>query len=238
MSEWREIWQSSLVAQKQFHINNNFSHFSKLLQDYPDDGMLFYVLGESYEVLNKLKEAKLNYSKAKDYLPVKHWKQIAELGIQRVESKLTTKEFEPGNSFYDIQWNTFHKLHKFVYLPDDVRYKAITAISSIDSDYENSVALFRTCLEISLKELLTDTTPFTSSDDKLVQLINEYCLQYIEGKHIKNQMKSLRVQGNNATHHNDFDSSVENLLTILDNFYKVMKVLNKNFKQIIGFIAE
>ena len=85
MSDWRAIWNQAINAKGQFIHSNNFSLFEYLLKKYPNDGMVYYVLGDAYECKNEKDKALEAYKTAYYLFPMPRWKQRAQDGIDRIE---------------------------------------------------------------------------------------------------------------------------------------------------------
>ncbi len=229
MSEWRSIWQESLLANRKMLQDDNHSEqaFSEVLSKYKNDGMVYYELGEAYELSGNYSLAINNYEKAKRLFPVPHWKYVASTSLQRIKDTIQDHHTDLQQPV-DIKWYYFHKFHALVYLPETyARYNSISAIAKIDSDPDLSISAFRKSLEVSLKELLN---PNEESNDRLEILIKRYIELYGDSKHLKSRMNTLRILGNEATHSLNSSFTEEDWKTCLREYFQVMKQINDDLK--------
>lgn len=238
MSVWRDIWQKALIAQRRMLQKGDFSEFDKVISEYSEDGMVNYVLAETYEITNDFDKAVEQFKLAQERLPVPHWKEVAQIGIDRCITKKEKGRYSPDKDFKSIKWSYFHRFHGLVYLPEkDVRYPAISAISKLDSEPKECFVTFRKCMEISIKRLVLQDVSLSETDD-LVVLQKAYCDAYPEAKQLNHDFNAIRIMGNDAIHDHPIEMNEENTLNVLRSFFKIMTQLNKDLEQIDKYKTE
>lgn len=162
MSEWRDIWKKTIIACQNTVLEKDYSgklFFSSLEKEYPNDKMINFEYGIAMETLKSFEEAKKAYKQASDELPVKHWRNVAELFLERLEEKIKQNGqyfINPSKSRAQIQWDAFYNMHSYIYLDSQIQYLAISSISRIDSEPEMAIAIFRICIEMALYFLFED----------------------------------------------------------------------------------
>lgn len=234
MSEWRDIWKESIIANRKmsFNLEEGIEDFTYLFRDYGDDGMLHYAMAEAYEHHKDLQNALNHYKKAKELFPVKHWKTVAISTINRIQSHKSAEQFFDSDIFEELLWQGFQKTYEFVYLDDFVRYVALSAFSRATSEWLLSLVDFRTVLELQIKsefpEIIEHLNKIKNNDYTLKEMIIElYNQNYIE-KEISGLMHEIRKAGNLAAHdshviENDKIPNVRNFIQILDFFNNTRK---------------
>ena len=171
--------------------------------------MVFYERAEAYELLEDRKNSKdyknalLNYEKAFERFPVDHWKEVAELGKNRILEKLSGKRKIDQN----LQWSIFHRIHALQDIDLITVFDALVAITLYDSEPHETALLLRCCLESIVLLLL----PNIGDDDKdkgLWVLINSLEDYYYKNNikieiGIISKMHKVRRIGNKAAHPKD-----------------------------------
>lgn len=167
MSEWRDIWKESLKANQLFaeDEDDGLTEFACLLREYGEDGMIHYAMGEALELKGNYNDALLEYKKAKELFPVKHWEIIAEDTIKRVSQKKTAEQFFDRDDFEECLWYGFQKIYEFVNLSSFVRYICLSAISRATSEWPLSLVDFRTVLEILLKTFFPEIEEYVRNEN-------------------------------------------------------------------------
>ena len=265
MSEWRDIWKTSIETCQNTIINKNKDGdlFKKLRnkkevdeyfqenEPYRDDRMVDFEEGIACECLGLYDKSINIYTKVSDEkegLPVKHWRKRANFFLERAIQKKQGRVFSDNlienlnlTDLFNVQWNTFYYLHSFVYLPNHIRYLAISSISRIDSEPQMAIVIFRTCMEEILRILHQDVynqnkkahydldsfinnlkdkgNLFQKNPDKK-QLESEYELS-----------KEIRVRGNDAAHGNPVNYNDSYLIDTLKYFLQIMDFSNKALKK-------
>lgn len=229
MSIWREIWKESVAANRIMAENeeDGLIAFHKLFQDYGDDGMIHYAKGQSYEYRKNRQKAIEEYSRAKDLFPVKHWKEVAENTIQRVQKNKTTEAFFDDNDFSQLLWLAFQKIWEYVRLDDFARYVALSALARGSSEWPLTLIDFRTVMEILIKNNYPEIVEYVKSQNNdeflLYKSIEELKKQQEIHKNICVAMNQIRKAGNNAVHDmeiSDYDKfdNVKAFLLVLQFF--------------------
>lgn len=214
MSEWRDIWKEALVANRKFLITKNYekSGFEDLIDQYKNDGMVYFCLAISYDFLNATQKAIENYNKAEHLFPVKHWQNVAIQFKNKISGKATV---------IDDQWKFFRQFHSFVYLPEEIRYKSISHISKIDSEPVEAFSSFRVSLEHALKFLLGKSS---SSRIELKDIIKEAKDKYKNLSDLEIEISKVKDAGDKAIHENDYVSKY--LYGNLSNYVEIMQTIN------------
>jgi tetratricopeptide (TPR) repeat protein len=145
MSAFREIWKKAIEANHELALNKakGESLFRKLLESFPNDGMVYYERAESYEYLRLLDLSESDYATAERFSPVRHWKEVAQKGVIRIQRK---RQSLPDDS-PDTLWGIFHRIHALPYLPHEVRVDALSAIARFDSEPHIASSQLRSCRE-------------------------------------------------------------------------------------------
>lgn len=166
MSKWRDIWARAIEANQQFAANRlkGEGEFKKLLQTYPNDGMIHYSRGEAYEYIKSFDLALADYEKAEGLFPIPHWKEVARIATDRVNHK---KSGLPAPA-QPIIWSTFHRVYAAPHIPHRIRVDALSAIARFDSEPHLSAAQLRSCLE-ELVIYLLDKASVNYSDKKWLE---------------------------------------------------------------------
>ena len=234
MSEWRDIWKESVIANRIMSINleEGIEEFTYLFRDYGNDGMLYYAMAEAYEYHKDLNNAIINYKKAKELFPVEHWKNVAESTIQRVIKNKTAEQFFDSDNFEEILWQGFQKTYEFIYLDDFVRYVSLSAFSRATSEWPLSLVDFRTVLELQIKcefpEIIESLIQKNNNDFTLKEMIIELYNQKYINKETSHLMHEIRKAGNLAAHdtevfEKDKNLNVKYFIEILDFFNETRK---------------
>lgn len=240
MSEWRDIWKRSMVANSKL-VFDEADGENEILQikeqfDLDEDGMLNYARAEAFELLEKYDEAKEEYAKARQLFPVPHWKEVCRRSIERIESQKKAEDYFDLNDFYDYLWFVYHKVYEFVYLNDFVRYVCLSALSRGSSEWPLSLVDFRTVLEMQINALLPD---YDESDDNNRDNLRDRIddLKYygiVTDEELLKAMHWVRKNGNKATHQIKNIGEISQMqaadlrleIRKLESFYKVLEFFN------------
>lgn len=185
MAVWRKIWQDSIATGKEMLLKNDQKGkiFEKLKQEYPGDAMIIFEEAIAFDCMKCYKQAIELYQKAINDLPVEHWKENARELCKKAERK-SEKIQIPKLTIYDannvkteeaainFKLDAYYYLHSYYYLPHNVRYLAISSMSRIDTESNMAIAIFRTCIEVSLKKAFEKEYNF-SKEDKLSYIIRK-----------------------------------------------------------------
>ncbi len=231
MSEWRDIWKESIVANRKMSLSleEGIEDFSYLFREYGDDGMLHFAMAEAYEFHNDLQNAVKHYQKAKELFPVEHWKAVADSTIQRIQSHKSAEQFYDPDIFEELLWQGFQKTYEFVYLDDFVRYVSLSAFSRASSEWPLSLVDFRTVLELQIKsdfpEIIEQIKEKRNKDFSLKEMIIElYNHNYID-KTTADLMHEIRKAGNLAAH--DSETIEKDKIPNVYNFLEILKFFNE-----------
>ena len=185
MAVWRKIWQDSIATGKEMLLKNDQKGkiFEKLKQEYPGDAMVIFEEAIAFDCMKCYKQAIELYQKAFEELPVEHWKENARYLLNKAEKKVINIQI-PKRTIADAEDATteeaaisfkldaYYYLHSYYYLPHNVRYLAISSMSRIDTESNMAIAIFRTCIEVSLKKAFEKEYNFTK-EDKLSYIIKK-----------------------------------------------------------------
>lgn len=269
MSEWREIWKKSIeIGQKALVDMDEFGILFESLRNtkdknglysYKNDKMVDFEEGIVYEYLGYFDRAIKIYEKLsskENGLPVEHWRKVANLFLGRTRQKKLGKRYSEnfGENFkeldyslklslYEIQWTAFYELHTFAFLPDHIRYLAISSMSRIDSEPAMAIVIFRTCLEGVLKILYP--VEYKKMEDKektLGYLINNlfnndklFTKKSEDAKKEDDLCYIIKERGNDAAHGIEVDYSNQFLCETIIMFIEIMKngnlIIYKNRKK-------
>lgn len=202
MSEWRDIWKKSLIANSQMFFNEEegLKKFDELIAKYGEDGMIYYAKAEAFELKGNKEKALENYEKAKKLFSVDHWKAVAEKSYSRVQNNKSAEETYNQNNFFDYLWFVFQKIYEFVYLGDFVRYVCLSAVSRASSEWPLSLIDFRTVLELIVNNLLESYQNDYEKNDLYQSIEDLKQKDIISNSEIIKTMHWIRRNGNKATH--------------------------------------
>lgn len=261
MSEWRDIWKISIetcqdtILQKDRNGNlfqelrnkKEIEEFFQESQPYKDDRMVDFEEGIACECLGQYDKAIKIYeevSNEKNGLPVKHWRKIADFFLERAKQKKQGRVFSDNiienlnlTDLFNVQWNTFYYFHSFIYLPNHIRYLAISSISRIDSEPQMAIVIFRTCMESVLSILYPDIyrkIKQNHSDlDTFINTLYEKGTLFLNISN-KDQLeleyelsKEIRLRGNAAAHGNPVNYNNSYLIDTLKDFLQIMDFSNR-----------
>lgn len=201
MSLWRKIWKDSIVANRVMaeDLQAGEKCFRLLLEKHGEDGMIHYVLGESWEFRKDFQKAVAEYEKAEANFPVPHWKKVARLAISRLQSGKSDELFFDTRFFEQAIQFAVQKCYEYVRLNDDECYKSISALSRGDSEWSQSLMIFRSVLETETRrcfpELVIDGLNYNLSN----------ALEVLENRgeipeDVYAAMKIVKENGNTAAH--------------------------------------
>ena len=221
MSIWRDIWKEAVSANQKMVLEEDSSAkaFSLLLEKYPNDGMVFYEMGEAYETMGDYDKATENYKKARELFPVPHWKNVAKFAMDRIEASPLHFDSVGYDKFYTLQWNAFHTMHTFAHLLDECRYLGISALSRIDSEAGSEIVHFRTAMEIEIRALFPDLIP-NPNDLCLGKILSKLKIAGVDWEVICD-MDNVRLKGNDSVQENTYDEKY--LSSTINSFIAVME---------------
>lgn len=241
MAVWRKIWQDSIEVGKEALLKNDQKGklFEELKQKYPDDAMVIFEEAIAFDCMKIYPKAITLYQEACKNLPVAHWKDNANFLLKRAEIKSTNQKI-PKTTLEEIHNITedeiinykmpaYFYLHSYYYLPHNIRYLAISSMSRIDTESAMAIAIFRTCLEVSLRMLFENKYHF-DRDDKLSYIIKKLSEEN-EIDDMKNLFFEINEKGNDAIH-DAKDFSPDQIAKIIVRFDIAMDYLNNKFKEL------
>jgi hypothetical protein len=237
---WRKIWQDSIKVGKETLLKNDQKGklFDKLKQTYPDDAMVIFEEAIAFDCMKIYPKAIQLYQDACDNLPVEHWKNNAKFLLKRAEIK-NTKQIIPKATLEEIhniseeeiinyKLPAYFYLHSYYHLPHNIRYLAISSMSRIDTESAMAIAIFRTCLEVSLKMIFEDEYHF-DREDKL-----SYIIKRLSDDNKIDDMKKLFLKindkGNDAIH-DAREFTTDEIAKVIIRFDLAMEYLDKKFKE-------
>ena len=204
-----------------------------------EEGITFECLG-LYDKAIQLYE---NLSNKEIGLPVEHWRKRAEFFLGRAKQKnngriysdmfsdnFSTVDRRTKDALYEIQWTAFYELHSFVYLPNHIRYLAISSMSRIDSEPAMAIVIFRTCLEGLLKILYPNEYEENEKDKKnlgnLISILFDSGILFTK-KNKKADIKNdkcfiVKERGNFAAHGVDVEYSYKYLCETIIMFIEIL----------------
>lgn len=243
MSIWRKIWQECITIGKETLLRNDQKGklFEELREKYPNDAMVIFEEAITFDCMKNYKRAIELYQTAFNELPVNHWKDNANYLLQkaRIKStnqiipKLTLDDVEKLKtaelSENDFKMFGYFYLHGYYHLPDNVRQLAISSMSMIDTESAMSIAIFRTCVEVTLKE--TFKLEYTFTDDDNLAYVLKKLEQDNQIEEILSVVKKLRDYGNDAIHQaKNFEP--KEIAKIIVFFDTTMEYLNLKLKEL------
>jgi len=176
--------------------------FKNLVERFSDDGMIVYSRGEAWEYLGRRELARGDYQDAARLFPLRKWKGVARLAIQRVEGS-------PQPVF--SQWTVFHRIYSAPRVPDGIRFDALTAIGSF-ADLEHMAAVM---LRMTLEELVVlllqhrDRMPHDSGESRLKSAIDLLATVTSAPWSVTKSMHAIRHLGRKAQHDDDARRSTD-----------------------------
>ena len=242
MAVWREIWQESIAVGKETLIKNDQKGklFEALKQKYPKDAMVIFEEAIAFDCQKNYKKAIELYEIACSKLPVQHWKDNADYLLKKAEikkanitlPKLTLDDVNKIDSGEltenDFKLFGYYYLHSYYYLPDNIRNLAISSISRIDTESAMAIAIFRTCIEVSLKEIFESEYHF-DDDVPLCTVIDTLSN---DGKidDMAATFRKIKDKGNEAVHQAKIFQPKE-IARVIVRFDLAMDYLNNMFKE-------
>lgn len=243
MAVWREIWQESITIGKETLLRNDQKGklFEELRNKYPNDAMVIFEEAVAFDCMKNYKRAIELYQTALNELPVAHWKENANYLLSKAKNKstgqkipkLTLADVEKLKSTElhenDFKMFGYFYLHSYYYLSDNVRQLAISSMSRIDTESAMAIAIFRTCVEVTLKEIFKSKYNFTD-DDNLAYVLKKL-EQDNQIEEILSVVKKLKDYGNKAIHQaKKFES--QEIAKIIVYFDSTMEYLNLKLKEL------
>lgn len=261
MSEWRDIWKISIETCqetilkkdkegdifKKLRNKKEVDEYFQETEPYKNDKMVDFEEGIACECLGLYDKAIKIYedvSNEENGLPVKHWRKRAEFFLERTKQKKQGRVFSDNlienlnmTDLFNVQWNTFYYLHSFIYLPNHIRYLAISSISRIDSEPQMAIVIFRTCLESILSILYPEIYRQNKQNhkdlDTLITTLYEKGTLFLNNSD-KDQLEleyelstEIRQRGNAAAHGNPINYNNSYLIDTLKYFLQIMDFSNK-----------
>lgn len=241
MAVWRKIWQDSIKVGKDTLLKNDQKGklFDELKQKYPDDAMVIFEEAIAFDCMKNYKKAIELYHEACERLPVEHWKNNAKFLLQNAEIKSTKQNIQKPivEDIYNIsdeevisyKLSAYFYLHSYSYLPHNIRYLAISSMSRIDTESAMAIAIFRTCLEVSLKIVFEDEYHF-DREDKL-----SFIIKKLSDDSKIDDMKTLFLKINdkgNEAIHDAKEFTPDEIAKVIIRFDSAMEYLNKKFKEL------
>lgn len=267
MSEWRDIWKDSVSANKKMYLNpeEGLKKFDELHEKYKknhkdnpdwDDGMLHYAKAEAYELLKNWDGAKKEYERAKELFPVKHWKEVAQKSVERVNLRESSEaSFNIRNlrkpytekDFKNYLWYGFQKTYEYIKLDDFSRYISLSALSRGSSEWALSLVDFRSVMEWQInktfEDIVKDLYEYKKShvtgtgkrvEVHLNEIIDELFSRNVIDESKKNALHQIRIEGNLATHsiyekEEEINSAetYEKHIGTIDNYLTVLRFFNE-----------
>ena len=241
MAVWRKIWQDSIEVGKEALLKNDQKGklFDELKQKYPDDAMVIFEEAIAFDCMKIYPKAITLYQEAYEKLPVEHWKNNANFLLIRAKIKSTNQKIPKAkideihniteDEIINYKMTAFFYLHSYYHLPHNIRYLAISSMSRIDTESAMAIAIFRTCLEVSLRMLFEKDYHF-DREDKLSFIIKKLSDDNkIDDK--KNLFFDINNNGNDAIH-DAKDFSTDEIAEVIIKFDIAMEYLNKKFKEL------
>ncbi|MCR5062151.1 MAG: hypothetical protein K6A89_02605 [Treponema sp.] len=243
MAVWREIWQESIASGRQTLLQNDQKGkiFEELKQKYPDDAMVVFEEAITFDCMKNYKRAIELYKEAYNRLPVDHWKENANYLLQKAIiknsnikiPKLTRDDvvkIDSGELIEnDFKLFGYFYMHSYCYIPDNIRNLAISSISRIDTEASMAIAIFRTCVEVSLKDLFA--TDYNFTDDDNLQTVIETLDHDGRIDDMAKTFYKLKEKGNQAVHQAKTFLPKE-VSRVIVNFDKAMEYFNYKFKEL------
>lgn len=261
MSEWRDIWKRSVRVSQNAIKNKDVEGllFQELRNEkdengnnpFKDDKMVDFEEGITYECLKHYDKAIKIYESVcskENGLPVKHWRERAEIFLERCRQKqqgriyaeifgdnFINKDISTAETLKEIQWLAFYELHSFVFLPDHIRYLAISSMSRIDSEPAMAIVIFRTCLEGVIKILYPAEYEENENNEKsLGHLLGKlfydnilFTRESLKSKFENDKCYILKERGNDAAHGVDVDYNNKYLNETIILFIEIMEKSNE-----------
>lgn len=239
MAVWRKIWQDSIKVGKETLLKNDQKGklFNELKQKYPEDAMVIFEEAIAFDCMKNYKKAIELYSNACENLPVEHWKNNAKFLKNRAEIKITNQTIPKATAeeihniseeeIIKYKMPAYFYLHSYYYLPHNIRYLAISSMSRIDTESAMAIAIFRTCLEVSLKMIFEDEYHF-DREDKL-----SYIIKKLSDDNKIDDMKKIFLKINdkgNEAIHDAKEFTPEEIARVIVRFDLTMEYLNNKFK--------
>jgi hypothetical protein len=139
-----QVWEESIFALRRYQINqkDGEKEFLKLINKYPEDGMVLFEYGVALEEKLLYREAIQNYTHAEALFPIKRWREISRYSINRSYIKLTT-----GKYGKDDKWWFIYKINLFTGINPRKIMEYISAIEKIYRDEWLSLAHLRIYIE-------------------------------------------------------------------------------------------
>jgi hypothetical protein len=203
LSQRRIIWRKAVEANHLFLSNQGEGDkkFVELVEEYGDDGMIYYEWGEAFEFHNDFKSAIFCYRKSRNgFKHVDYWKLLAMDGISRARLK---KKRGWEEMYYFGQWTVYHQIHYFNNIDALIKFDALIALTLYDSEPRITALLLRACLESIIISLLPKFPEYKNDDleEKIIELqkikrLSENPLDPVTFEH----MNRIRKIGNDAAH--------------------------------------
>jgi hypothetical protein len=215
VSEDTNVWYEAILAGSRMALGPRLGEeaFADLLLKHPEDGIVFYERGEAFEYLGDFQRARQDYERAGQLLPMRHWRTIAGMAIQRLTDPDSFKTAP-------AQWVAFHTVHSTPEAPHELRRRALSALERIDSDWEAVVDL-RKCLGEMVRDLYRTFAPNTRQPRRLETRIYELRRLGVVPEDVASDMQRLRDLGNKGAHSSN-TLQPERVNQAIDSFIEVL----------------
>lgn len=127
MSERLKIMAEAEAASLDLSYNQSEGErrFKELLEQYLDDGMVYFNRGRGYEAMGRPEKALEDYRRAESLFPMRQWKKLAGRGVERCETDVELNKL-PG----ELRGIWRDVVHKQVY---PVRSRVMTARAALEN---------------------------------------------------------------------------------------------------------
>lgn len=219
-TNWHRIWLEAIGVNSLLIRNGNEGErrFAELIQKHGEDGMIFYEWALAYETIGEKSLALEKFKIAKEKLPLEHWKEKAQYGIEKINGKFTKA--------YPRFLKPMHELHSYLYSPieQEIKYLLISSLPNVETETASTLIYFRMSLEFFI-EIIAKKTDLELYRD-LKDNINLVCDNFSLSKDLHNSMDNIRHAGNAKVHpyHSDYDEELaEDIYARINDFLKIVK---------------
>lgn len=220
---WQKIWREAVSANSLLIRNREAGErkFQELLEVHSEDGMVYYEWAEAYFAVKDREAALEKFRQAKERLPLAHWKEAAQYGIEKTTGALS--------KVYEIRITGISGIQPYLYSANEseLKFLLLNSISRIKTEQVTATILFRLALETFI-EIIAEKEHFSRFSD-LVDNINFICAKLSLDPQLKTAMHNIRCAGNAKVHPRhkkkdeelarDFRGRILDFLTILK-FYR------------------
>lgn len=198
MANWHKIWKDAISGNSRLQRNrvDGEMHFEQLLKKYGDDGMIFWEWALAYDTIGEKSLALEKFKMAKEKLPLEHWKERAQFGIDRIENNSLEK--------YPCQIHAMYELHSYLYSKNEqeqeLKYLLISSLPNVEVETASTLIYFRVALESFLDAIAQYSE--IKLDYNLCDDIDFVCTKFRFSIKIKDAMHRIRKAGNAKIHAN------------------------------------